>query len=178
MKVGKDFFDQDKAFLAIEKDLALIIQKIMGNQNLLKMLYYTQPDCLKAKDLTMKEISSMINKEIRIVPKLNIEQECPNYVIITMDNFTPNKTNPEFMDCTISFDILCHPDHWNMGNFKLRPFKIASEISSMIKNKKLSGIGVLQFMNMTHLIMNDEMCGLTMTYKAIHGVEDEIDPLS
>ena len=92
MKVGKDFFDQDKAFLAIEKDLALIIQKIMSNQNLLKMLYYTQPDCLKAKDLTMTEITSMLNKQIRIVPKLNIEQECPNYIIITMDNFTPNKT--------------------------------------------------------------------------------------
>ena len=48
MKLGKDYFEEKKSsFLSMDKDLAIITQKIMKNQDLLKMLYYTQPDCLK-----------------------------------------------------------------------------------------------------------------------------------
>jgi len=60
---------------------------------------------------------SLINKEIKIIPKLDIEKECPIFVVIGFDNFIPNDSNPLFRDCTVSFDILCHPDHWNLGNF-------------------------------------------------------------
>jgi hypothetical protein len=42
MKVGKDYFEDKKSsFLSIEKDLSLIIRKMMENQDLMKMLYYT-----------------------------------------------------------------------------------------------------------------------------------------
>jgi hypothetical protein len=75
------------------------------------------------------------------VPQLTIDKECPNYVIVTFDNYRPNAHNPEYRDCTIEFDILCHPDHWNLGNFQLRPHKIAGEIDSMFNKKKLTGIG-------------------------------------
>ena len=81
------------------------------------MLYYTQKDCLKAPDLTSEQILSLVDKHIKIVPKLDINSDCPTFVVVTFDNYTTNATNPEFRDCTINFDILCHPDHWNLGNF-------------------------------------------------------------
>lgn len=177
MKVGEDFFPKS-SFLATDKDLSMIIQKLLRNQRLLKLLYYTQKDCLKAQDLTQEQILSMIDKQIKIVPKLSIEQECPNYIIVTFNNFTPNKKNPEFRDFNISIDILCHPDHWNLGNFQLRPHKIAGEIDAMLNNQKLTGIGTLTFMGADNLLLNDELIGLTLMYKAIHGVEDKINPLS
>jgi hypothetical protein len=40
MNVGQDFFPKS-SFLTTDKDLALIFQKILDNQRLLKMLYYT-----------------------------------------------------------------------------------------------------------------------------------------
>ena len=110
MKLGQDYFPKS-SFLSTDKDLSLIIKKILGNQRLLKLLYYTQKDCLDAKDLTSEQIFSMIDKQIRIVPKLDISPDCPIYLIITMDNYKPNETNPEFRDCNIIIDILCHPDH-------------------------------------------------------------------
>ena len=136
MKVGQNYFPKS-SFLSTDKDLSLIIKKIMGNQRLLKMLYYTQKDCLNGKDLTQQQIISMLDKQIKIVPKIEISEDCPNYIIISMDNFVPNENNDEFRDCTISIDILCHPDHWNMGNFQLRPYKIAGEIDAMLNNQKL-----------------------------------------
>jgi hypothetical protein len=34
------------SFLSIEKDLDLIVTKILKNENLKKLLYYTSKDCL------------------------------------------------------------------------------------------------------------------------------------
>ena len=177
MIVGQNYFSKS-SFLSTDKDLSLIVKKIMSNQRLLKMLYYTQKDCLNGKDLTESQIISMLDKQIRIVPKIEISQECPNYIVITFNNFTPNKKNPEFRDFNISIDILCHTGHWNLGNFQLRPHKIAGEIDAMLNDQKLTGIGTLTFMGADNLLLNDELIGLTLMYKAIHGVEDKINPLS
>lgn len=176
MKVGQNYFPKS-SFLSTDKDLSLIIKKIMENQRLLKMLYYTQKDCLNGKDLTQQQIISMLDKQIKIVPKIEISEDCPIYIIISMDNFTTNSENPEFRDCTINFDILCHPDHWNMGNFQLRPYKIAGEIDAMLNNQKLTGIGTLQFVTGNNLILNDDLMGISIIYSAIHGIEDQTKPL-
>lgn len=179
MKVGKNYFEEGKSsFLSIEKDLSFIANKLLKNDKLCKLLYYTQPDCLKAQDLSIQDKYSLINKQIRIVPKIDISKDCPNYIIIGMDNFTPNEKNPEFRDCTINFDILCHPDHWNLGNFALRPYKIAGEIDAMFNDTKITGIGKTKFIGGNNLVLNDDLMGINIMYRAIHGIEDEINPLS
>ena len=172
MRVGQEYFKIDSSFWAMEKDFALVAKKLMQNQKLMKLLYYTQPDCLKGEDLTDVQIYEMIGKHIRIVPKLDIQKECPIYVVITFNDFLPNSSNPQFRDCTLSFDILCHPDHWNLGNFELRPYKIAGLIDATINNQKLTGIGTAQFSSAHNLVLNDQLMGLTMNYDIIHGVED------
>ena len=177
MKVGKNYFPKS-SFLSMEKDYAEIVNKMLSNQRLLKLLYYRQKDCLQGADLTQEQIYSMINNQIKIIPMLQVTTECPIYVLILMDNFKPNATNPEFRDCNIVFCILCHPDHWNLGNFQLRPQKIAGEIDAIFNNQKLSGIGTLQFYDGDTILMDDDLMGMMLVYKAIHGIEDQINPLS
>ena len=87
MKAGQDFFPKS-SFLSTDKDFALIVNKFLHNQRLLKLLYYTTKDCLSKPDLTEEQILSMVDKQIKIVPYLRVSEECPNYVIITFDNFT------------------------------------------------------------------------------------------
>ena len=174
MKVGKNYFELGSSFLSLEKDFRLIANKMLKNQNLMKLIYYTQPDCLKADDLTPDQILSLLNNEIRIIPKINIETHCPSQVIITFDNFLPNAENPQFRDCTVHFDVLCHPDHWNLGNFQLRPYKIIGEIDAMFNNRKLTGIGTLQFLGCDNLVLNEQLMGVTAAYQAVHGIEDSL----
>ncbi|MDD7754131.1 MAG: hypothetical protein PUJ51_06440 [Clostridiales bacterium] len=52
----------------------------------------------------------MFGKNIRNLPKLYIDKDVLNYIVINFDNFTPNGDNPEFRDNTIEFDIICHYD--------------------------------------------------------------------
>ncbi len=83
---------------------------------------------------------------IKIVPKLYVDNSVLNYIIVSFDNFTTNRTNPEFRDNIIEFDIICHFDQWQLKDFQLRPYKIAAEIDSMLDGQRLTGIGKLEFL--------------------------------
>ena len=161
------------SFLSLEKDMGLIVNMIMKNDRLKKMLYHTSRDCLSKPKLTEDETLDMFGKQIKIIPKLYVDGSVLNYIIISFDNFTSNDTNPQFRENTIEFDIICHYDQWHMKDFELRPYKIAAEIDSMFNNKRLTGIGTLQFLGATQVILTDEYAGLCLTYQAVHGEEDK-----
>ena len=161
------------SFLSMEKDLELIVNMMMKNENLKRMLYYTSKDCLTRPKLTEDETLGLFGENIKITPKFPIDGSIRNYIVIGFDNFEPNVNNPEFRDNIIEFDILCHTENWHMKDFQLRPFKIAAEIDTMFNNKHLTGIGTLQFLNAVQVPFNDDYMGLCLLYKAIHGGEDQ-----
>ena len=161
------------SFLSAEKDMGIIVDLIMKNDRLKKMLYYTTKDCLNKPKLTDEQTYEMFGKQIKIVPKLYVDDSVLNYIIISFDNFTGNRTNPEFRDNIIEFDIICHFDQWHMKDFELRPYKIAAEIDSMFNGKHLTGIGELEFLGANQMILTDEYAGLCLMYQAIHGEEDK-----
>ena len=172
MKIVNYHFPKS-SFLAMDKDLGIITDAILKNKNLKKLLYYTTPYALRNKELTEEESVELIGKNIKIIPKLYIDGSVLNYIIISFDNFTMNETNPEFRDSIITFDIICHFDQWQLEDMQLRPYRIAAEIDSMFDKKHLTGIGVLQFLGASQIVLNDEFAGLTLMYSAIHGEEDK-----
>lgn len=161
------------SFLSNEKDLNLIINTMLKNERLKRLLHYTTKDCLSRQNITEEQTYDLINKNIKIVPKMKIDESVLNYLFIKFDFFSPNETNPYFRDNVIMFDIVCHFDQWNLNDFALRPFKIAAEIDSMFNNKHLTGIGTLQFVSCNQFVLNDEFGGLCLIYQAIHGDEDK-----
>ena len=160
------------SFLSMEKDTGIIINEILKNNRLKKLLYYTTSDAMEKPNLTEDESLSLLGTNIKIVPKLYVDGSVLNYILINFDNFTPSE-NPEFRDNTIQFDIICHFDQWNLRDYALRPYKIAGEIDSMFNLKKLTGIGYLEFMGATQIVLTDEFAGLCLMYRTVHGGEDE-----
>lgn len=161
------------SFLSIEKDLEIITNAMLKNSRFKKLLHYNSEDALDKPDLTQEESLALFKKNIKIVPKLYIDNSVLSYIIISFDNFTPNATNPEFRDNIISFDIICHFDQWQLKDFQLRPYRLAAEIDTMFEGKHLTGIGTLEFMGANQLILNDEFAGISLMYQAIHGDEDK-----
>ena len=160
-------------FLSAQKDMSIITNMILKNNNLKKMLYYTTKDCLNQPALTEDQSLELFNNNIKLVPKLSVDGSVKNYIIISFDNFTMNMTNPEFRDNVIEFDIICHFDQWNLGDFELRPYRIAAEIDSMFNDRHLTGIGKLEFLGANQMILTDEFAGLCLMYRAVHGEEDK-----
>lgn len=160
------------SFLSMEKDTGIIINEILKNNRLKKLLYYTTSDAMERPNLTEDESLSLLGTNIKIVPKLYVDGSVLNYILINFDNFIPSE-NPEFRDNTIQFDIICHFDQWNLRDYALRPYKIAGEIDSMFNLKKLTGIGYLEFVGATQIVLSDEFAGLCLMYRTVHGGEDE-----
>lgn len=168
------------SFLGMEKDVSLIMEKILKNKNLLKLLYYSVKDWEKQPDLSSEQIKQLIEeKTISIVPKI-VANEIPtqkNFIRISFGNFMPNASNPFYRDCLMEIKIVCHFDNWDLGNFKLRPYRIAGELDAMLNDQHLVGIGKLEFLAADQNVYDDEFGGVTLEYLIIHGNEDEVNPL-
>lgn len=177
MKIDKN--PQPKSsFLSMEKDMHLIANMMLRNPRLKKLLYYTSADALNRAEPNEDQTLEMFGKNIKIVPKLYVDNSVLNYIIVSFDNFTQNATNPEFRDNIVEFDIICHFDQWALKDFQLRPYKIAAEIDSMFNDKHLTGIGKLEFLGANQMILTDEFAGLCLMYQAIHGEEDKKNMLN
>lgn len=181
----------DSSFLSCEKDIETILRKLFiesypYSNYLKKLLVVNTKDCLDNEESeTIKEAVAAAtlpmlkeNGYVRLTPKIRMpeHEEVKTYMIISMDNFTPNATNPFYRDCTITFDIICHIDYWDIGNYRLRPLKIAGYIDGLLNNHKLSGIGTLQFLGCNQLILNEDLGGYTLMYRAVHGNDDKLTP--
>lgn len=175
------------SFLSCEKDAELIIRKLLASgknysDQLKRLLILNTKDCLNEfnesyskiiKNTSVKEL--LEGEYFTLTPKIQLleHNEVKSYIILTFDNFVET-TNPEFRDCEVSFDILCHTDYWDIGDYQVRPLKIAGIIDGILNGAKLTGIGELQFLSMRQLVLSDTLAGYSLTFKATHGSDDKI----
>lgn len=178
------------SFYSCEKDAEAIIKKLFVtskpySDDLKRLLVINMKDCLDKSNENYRKIVEntsvkelMENNYITLVPKLKMKEheEVKNYIIISFDNFTPT-SNPEFRDCIVSFDIICNTNYWDLGNYAMRPLKIAGIIDGILDECKLSGIGTFQFVGLNQLILSEEFSGYTLMYQAVHGNDDTIRPV-
>lgn len=163
------------SFLSVEKDLSIITGNLEKCSRLKRLLVEGNPKMLEDGTISPDmSVAQLIDKNvIKIVPKITIDKEKLTYLIINFDDFLPNGTNPEYRNNILEFNIVCHFDQWNLGNFQLRPYKIAAELDSMFNGKYLTGIGCLEFIGASQEVMTDEFAGLNLLYAVIHGEEDK-----
>ncbi len=177
------------SFLSCEKDAETILRKLFVesrpySDELKRLLVINTKDCLddKTNPAYLEKLNSMSVAKLRedgyikLEPKIRLpeHEEIKAYIILSFDNFTPNSTNPQFRDCTVNFDIICHTDYWDIGNYRLRPLKIAGYIDGLLDNIKLSGIGTFQFAGCSQVILDENLSGYSLSYRAIHGSDDII----
>lgn len=173
------------SFQSCDKDTETILRKIFVesrpySDKLKKLMVVNTKDCLtnpKYDTIVQNfDLSRLVEEGyVRQVPKLsfNEHEEIRAYMILTFDNFTPTD-NPEFRDCTVHIDVLCHTDYWDVGNYKVRPLQICGFIDSILNESKLSGIGTLNFLGCNLLILDENLSGYSLTYTATHGSDDKI----
>ena len=179
--------DFTSSFLSCEKDLESILRKLFvesqpySNQ-LKKLLVINTKDCLDNKtsqvyNNAIKDMSLAKLREqgyIKFEPKVKMpeHEDIKSYLIISFDNFKSNYNNPQFRDCNVFIDVLCHTDYWDLGGFRLRPLKICGYIDGILNNARLSGIGTFQFSGCNELVLDETLSGYTLSYAAIHGTDD------
>lgn len=151
-------------FISVEKTLAEVVGLCMRNDRLKRLLYYTDKHALSLPKLNQDQSFSLLNEQIKIVPKLKVDPDTKPYIIISMDSFRPMNNLTTFRSIVLSFDILCAYDHWLLDDFKLRPYSIAGEIDGMINNSTVVESRTADFIGAKQLVLNEHLGGVTLSY--------------
>ena len=177
------------SFLSCEKDIEEILYKLFiksrqYSESLKRLLLIPNKDCLS--NMQNEEYKKLVDKAdlnylrkngyLKLEPKIRLpeHEDMKSYIIMSFDNFTPSG-NPEFRDCIVTFDVICHINTWDIGNYQLRPLKICGYIDGLLNKTRLSGIGTFQFMGCSELILSQDLAGYTLMYSAVHGSDDLIE---
>ena len=161
------------------KDAAIIIDRILSNPNLLRLLVYETRDWQSQPLPNGEQIKELFTShQISSVQKIKIDSKEKTYIRLTYGTVIRNASNPEYRDNTFGIDIICHYDNWDLGDFELRPYRVAGEIDAMLDKTHLTGIGELEFVSATPYVYNEEFAGVSLTYLAVRGHEDQKNPVN
>lgn len=125
-------------------NLQKIITRLQNNQDLLKLLYYTDKDPLSQPDLTDEQIKEEVyEKLIKIVPRVGPKETAHSLISLRVVRGRKNSENSEFRDINISIEVFVPLTQWKIKDTNLRPFCILSEIQKSLDGKTVDGLGKL-----------------------------------
>lgn len=177
-------------FLSCETDQETIWRRLFiesrpYSDKLKRLLVLNVADCLDEEQIQYQDVINKVTLQelkdkqyLKNVPKLEFgeHEEVKAYILLEFDDFIPT-TNPHYRDCTITFSIICHLDYWELDDYKLRPYQIAGYIDGILNETKLSGIGKLQFMGASEIVLNEFLGGIVLRYIATHSSADDSENL-
>lgn len=79
------------SFQSVEKTLGSVVELLLKNERLKRLLYYTDRHALRLPKLTQEQTLSLLGDQIKIVPDLNIDPDAKPYIMLVLDDFVPNE---------------------------------------------------------------------------------------
>lgn len=129
----------------IGENLQKIVKRLMANDNLVKLLYYTDKDPLSQPSLTQEQKQKEIfEKLIKVVPRIGPKETAHSMVAIRVTNGSKLGSNTEFRNVKISIEVFVPLTQWIIKDTNLRPFAILGEIEESLEGKTVNGLGKLE----------------------------------
>lgn len=123
-------------------NLQKIVTRLQSNQNLLKLLYYTDKNPYAQPDLTKEQIKKEIfEKLIKIVPRVGPKETANSIIVVKVGRGSTNQQNTEFRDIFVSVESFVPLTQWLIKDDNLRPFAIMGEVQKSLNGKTIDGLG-------------------------------------
>lgn len=124
------------------ENLQKIVQRLMANDKLVNLLYYTDKDPLSQKYLTQEEKKELVfEKLIKIVPRIGPKEDAKSIIVIKAVRANKLSSNTEFKDVKIQVEIVVPLTQWFIKDSNLRPYLIMGEIEESLNGKTVNGLG-------------------------------------
>lgn len=151
-------------------NLQNIVKRLIANQNLLKLLYYTDKDPFSQPDLTPAQIQKEIfDKLVKIVPRIGAEEKENAKSIVAFRVVRARKisSNNEFQNIVFSFEVFVPLTQWMLKDVSLRPFLIMSEVQKSLEGKTIDGLGKMEYGGFDINFLTEEMSCYEMIFNII-----------
>lgn len=129
----------------IGENLQKIVTRLMANDDLVNLLYYTDKDPLSQPHLSEEQKKEWIFEQlIKIVPNVTEREDARSVVAIRVAGGSKLGSNTEFKRVKISIEVFVPLSSWIFKNTNLRPFAILGEIQKSLEGKKINGLGQIE----------------------------------
>ena len=142
-----------------------IVKRLLANQNLLKLLYYTDKDPLSHEDLTPEQIQDEIfEKLVKIVPRVGPKETAHSIIAVRIARARGLASNSEFKNVNISIEVFVPMTQWIIKDTNLRPFAIMGEVQKSLNGKKIEGLGKLTGGDFSLNFLTEEISAYEQTF--------------
>jgi len=146
-------------------NLQKIVTRLQANQDLLKLLYYSDKDPLSHPDLTEKQIQEEVfEKLIKVVPRVGPKETAQSLISIRVINGMTNRSNSEFRDIGLGIEVFVPLTQWFIKDTNLRPFCIMGEIQKSLNGKVVNGMGKIQGGDFSLNFLTEEISCYEMSF--------------
>lgn len=129
----------------IGENLQKIMKRLMANDNLVNLLYYTDKDPLNQPPLTEDQKKKEVyEKLIKIIPRVGPKETAHSIIAIRVVNGSKLSSNTEFKNVKIGVEVFVPLTQWIIKDTNLRPFAILGEIEKTLDGKKINGLGKME----------------------------------
>ena len=149
----------------IGENLQKIINRLMANDDLVKLLYYNDKDPLNNEPLSQEEKKKLVyEKLIRIIPRIGPKETANSVIVVQVVNGRTNLENTEFRDVTIRVEVFVPLTQWIIKDTNLRPFAILGEIQKSLNGKSINGLGKMTGGDFELNFLSEEISCYTQLY--------------
>lgn len=146
-------------------NLVKIAKRLLNNQNLCKLLIYTDLTPLAHNNIVDTKV--LLGKNIRVKPKVLPTENIESRLVLLFTDGTLNKENTEVKKLVLKIFIYVPIEEWDIddedGN--LRPFMIMSEIMTSLYGKQIIGLGKIKGGDFSLDLITDEMSTYIMEFE-------------
>ena len=133
------------------------MRRLLANDDLVKLLYYSDVDPWSQPNLTEEEKQEFVfNKLIKITPRVGPKETAQSIISIIVMNGVQNRDNSEFRDIKISINVFVPLTQWFMKSSNLRPFAIMGEVQKSLNGKTINGLGKMTGGDFNLAFVSDE----------------------
>lgn len=126
----------------IGENLQKIVKRLMANDNLVNLLYYSDKDPLSNPPLTDKQKQEEVfDKLIKIIPRIGPKEDAKSLISIRVISGHKIDANTEFKNVKIGIEVFVPLTQWYIKDTNLRPFAILGEIEETLNGKTVNGLG-------------------------------------
>ena len=142
----------------IGENLQKIIKRLMANDDLVKLLYYSNKDPYDGATLTEEQKQKEVfEKLIKVVPRVGPKEDAKSILVISVLKGQTNLENSEFKNVHIRVEVFVPMTQWIIKDSNLRPFAILGEVQKSLNGKTINGLGKMVGGDFELNFLSDEM---------------------
>ena len=145
-----------------------IMKRLLANQNLLRLLNYTDKDPLNPEkpDIVAKDAYSQgDNGTVRIVPIVGNKENATSIISLRVLKAIPSTNNDEFLDVYFTIEVFVPNSQWIIKDENLRPYSIMGEIQKSLDGKNINGLGTIRGSGFSTSFFTEEISAFIMNYR-------------